>query len=973
MKTPQPILRLLTLGVVSAAALLAALTGTVHAQTTWTANTSQNWSAATWSDGVPTASSSIVLSNSVTATLTVNTAAVGASLNFANLNTTNTTLAFNGAVSLNLGSGDITDTGAGNADLSFTNATTSTPFLTADEVAIRVIEVRNTSSTFQTLMSVNGINMSGEFRMVGQTGTGSFLTFGGNITNGSQFVVNNSGTGTSATYTQTGGTLRLTSGSSYGLTFGGDVSGSTVVQTANVFNLNGGVIEALRIGVGNANGNNNTTDRYIQNGTLNFNSGTIRPTSTTATLSFENGRAFNTYNGSGTKDMSLNTSAPLLLRLASTGTHEFAPDGTSTVIISPSARVVDQTSGGTILKTGTGTLILAGGNTANANTWSGATTVNAGTMAVDYNRIAGQAATGGTDSLADAYSAASQLVLNGGAFTLTGRGSASASSAGSVALNTNTFTVNVGSTAGLVIGQPVSNANLPSGTYIRRIIDGANVELSSMSTSTANQTGQTLNFGAGVFANTQVINDVVLQAASSTVTVNPGSGSSTTLLTFSNFSGTGSLNKAGTGTLALAPGVGVTNILTGNLTGSAGTIAKSGAGRVILGTTNSDGNTFSGAIVVNEGTLQIGNATVANTSAQRLTAASSATVASGATLLYKNSSALPTGAAITLAGLLTADVTGVSGGGFYNVVGALTLSNGGELRANQGGNASNFQAFALNGTVTVSGTSASSITTASTPAGGDGIHLANNATANRTFNVADVTGNTNADLTVSARLINASSGLQAAGITKEGAGLMRLSGSNSYTGSTIVNAGTLELATTAGAAAGGTTSVTVGSTATLLISQSNQVKDEATITLSGGTIQRGSGVSETLGALTLGASSSIDFGSGSTGTLAFQPGLAGGFTPGVNTLTVLNFLPGNILSFGSSSALFAPGTYAGGFTGSGFDFGTQGFTASFASSTFTITAIPEPSTVLAALGLLGLGLWPMARRRIFGERGSRKA
>ena len=47
--------------------------------------------------------------------------------------------------------------------------------------------------------------------------------------------------------------------------------------------------------------------------------------------------------------------------------------------------------------------------------------------------------------------------------------------------------VNVGSTTGLVIGQSVSNANLPSGTYIRRVISGTTIELNAMSTNTADQ------------------------------------------------------------------------------------------------------------------------------------------------------------------------------------------------------------------------------------------------------------------------------------------------------------------------------------------------------------------------------------------------------------------------------------------------------------------------------------------------------
>jgi len=36
------------------------------------------------------------------------------------------------------------------------------------------------------------------------------------------------------------------------------------------------------------------------------------------------------------------------------------------------------------------------------------------------------------------------------------------------------------------------------------------------------------------------------------------------------------------------------------------------------------------------------------------------------------------------------------------------------------------------------------------------------------------------------------------------------------------------------------------------------------------------------------------------------------------------------------------------------------------TSTFTITAIPEPSTYVAAIGLLALMLWPL-RRRLRGK------
>jgi hypothetical protein len=73
-------------------------------------------------------------------------------------------------------------------------------------------------------------------------------------------------------------------------------------------------------------------------------------------------------------------------------------------------------------------------------------------------------------------------------------------------------------------------------------------------------------------------------------------------------------------------------------------------------------------------------------------------------------------------------------------------------------------------------------------------------------------------------------------------------------------------------------------------------------------------------------------------------------------LTINNFFQGNTLTFGSdlsesinNTALFS------------FD---NGFNSSWNSgtSTFTITAIPEPSTYLAAAGLLSLMLWPSRKR-----------
>ncbi len=77
----------------------------------------------------------------------------------------------------------------------------------------------------------------------------------------------------------------------------------------------------------------------------------------------------------------------------------------------------------------------------------------------------------------------------------------------------------------------------------------------------------------------------------------------------------------------------------------------------------------------------------------------------------------------------------------------------------------------------------------------------------------------------------------------------------------------------------------------------------------------------------------------------------GTYTPSA-LLTINNFAPGNTLVFGSD---LRTSITNGGIGSSSWDEGT---------STFTITAIPEPSTYLAAIGLLALMLWPLRRRRI---------
>lgn len=574
--------------------------------------------------------------------------------------------------------------------------------------------------------------------------------------------------------------------------------------------------------------------------------------------------------------------------------------------------------------------------------------------------LPGVIAAGANASIAVGLSSITAVGSNTGTVTL-GFQSSGAGTSGLAATNIGSQVVNVialgysGQAAWNVNGggrwNNFDNWDVPGGTPG---IDGV---LSTNDTATfgnAISAAQTVSLDG----QSPVLTTLTFSNAAASYTISPGTGGA---ITMGTAGGVGLITNAA-GSHAVSAGIALARATTVGVASGAAlsldaavsgaeSLTKTGAGTLLLTAANS----YTGTTTIDAGTLKIGNGGTTGT-------LGAGNVTNNGTLVFDRSDntasahVISGSGSVVKAGAGTLSLTAANsyaGGFLLNDNGAVRVQSTGAFGSGTVTQATNLSKLIIDTTGTI--TNAMSIYNIATL---QTVTLSGNKTlSNATY---DVTNNTTT--TESGTLSGGG------GITKLGTGTLLVTASNNFTGAVDVQAGVLNLNSSTGSAAGSTVSVAVATNAVLLISQSGQVNDAATVSLSGGTIQRASGVSETFGALSLTAASFLDYTSGTHGNLTFTGGSS--YNAGTNNLTLNNFFQNNSLTLGGvdlSSQI--PASFSGtSFTSANGLFTINSVSGAFISSynaganTFTIVAIPEPSTYAAAAGLIALLLWPHRRR-----------
>lgn len=360
----------------------------------------------------------------------------------------------------------------------------------------------------------------------------------------------------------------------------------------------------------------------------------------------------------------------------------------------------------------------------------------------------------------------------------------------------------------------------------------------------------------------------------------------------------------------VAEGAAATDLLVSNVISSTNGITKTGSGLASFSGVNS----YAGATTISAGTLE-----AANSAALGATTAGT-TVASGATLQLKGTTVAIGAEALTLNGSgisSTGALRSVAGANSYG--GAITLGSDSRINTDAG-------TLTVTGTVTT-GTSQLTV-------GGSG---------NTTFTAA-IGGGTG-------------------GLIKDGSGMVTLTGDHTYTGDTLINAGTLLVN---GALASSNVLIAGGAT---LGGTGGNIAGVVTTASSSSVISPGSSPGTlTVASLNIASGATMKFELGTVSdVLAVTGNLTGGGTVIFNFSDSAGFAvstPYSLITFGSQTGLdiaqFSTGTLPSGAELDG-SYGTGGYQIDGTSISVQFAAVPEPTALL--LGSLSLPCFLRRRRK----------
>lgn len=468
-----------------------------------------------------------------------------------------------------------------------------------------------------------------------------------------------------------------------------------------------------------------------------------------------------------------------------------------------------------LVKSGAGVMTLSGNNT-----YTGTTTINAGTLSVGNignglgSGASAIALSGGTLSYTgnnasftrgfsisasggqvDITTAGQLLTLATGPITITGTGNFTVGGAGNTAITSNITGAGGGILTKTGIGTlTLSGNNTYTGaTNIKNGSVILGVDDTGLNASTFLTLGDAVANSNGILkldGHTQTLAGLTIIGSGTGNRVVGGNAGLSTLtlnhagaMTFAGILGGSGGNennlalvKSGIGTLTLSG----SNTYAGGTTISAGTLAVSSAGNL---------GAAAGQLSIGAGALQVTNHIAASSRGFLLTNASSS-ISIDAGMSYTHSGAITGAGALNLTGTGNLIVSGTSNdysGGTFVKNGTLTL---GTLNALPTativtlGNGTNSGKLALNGF----GQTLTGLTTSGT------------GTVNRVVNgkstAAILTINNSSDTAFSGILGGTTANENNFSLTKSGTGKLTLSGINTYTGNTVISAGTLALGST---------------------------------------------------------------------------------------------------------------------------------------------------------------------------------